>query len=699
MPSRIRRIPAVGISDVSRALRPGRTAARVSPAKAASRQHSQAAVASIEHSLARIAAIDLRSNSKLPSRYDGTSATYKAQQPYISRRSRTVRERKGIDVVHNVLVNHQVDMLFGIPARSQAADPFQTLYKADAIKSFAPVQEQSVGHVAEGYARAIGKPGIVIATSAHAIPSLVTPMQDALMDGTPMVVLYSLNPSSSIGSDEFQSPDNLSIASACTKWTTKVRDMSELKSKLHTAFEIAVSGRPGSVMVEIPPSILAANLPVFSGSSNEDPAPLYAKPTRIIRPHDTLQVTLSRVARMVDRAEKPILFVGQGMLASPNGPAVLKEFADRTNMPVTTTLQGLGAFDELDPKSLHMMGLHGSSYANRAIQEADLILALGVRFDDRVTGALAKFAPAAKAAARAGHGGIVHFEISPKNVDKVITATESVIGDCTENLAQLTPLTQRCKDRPEWWAQINSWKKAFPLSAYRLVKQPVVRIRPQDVIARLSDMTSHMKDKVLMTTGVGQHQMWAAQHFRWRYPRTMLTSGGLGTMGYGLPAAIGAKLARPDCLVIDIDGDASFGMTMMELATASHYNIGVKVIIFNNEEMGMISDLQRLYYNERFTQNRPINPDFAGLAEAYGVASSKAVTPDEVEEKLKWLIECDGPAVLEVMTEKNAPVWPVVPAGKGLHEGITYPAVRKEYFFEHTEFMHCHLKKLQVSQC
>ncbi|KAL2211124.1 acetolactate synthase [Sarocladium strictum] len=679
MPPRLGRLSGAGRSAVSRNLIIGRvwtSAERVAILnRGTTRGHSQAAAASAEQSLAKTSISDLSNSSRIGHVHTPQPAS-QSQKPRVAENWKIVKERTGGDVVHNVLVNHEVDMLFGIPGRSQALDPFRNLYKSEAFKSFAPVQEQSVGHIAEGYARATGKPGIVIATSAHAIPSLVTPMQDALMDGTPMVVLYSLSPSSSAGFDEFQSPDNLSIAAACTKWTTKVRDISELQQKLHTAFEIAGSGRPGSVMVEIPPSILAGGLPMFPHPVVESPAPRYLKPTRIIRPHDTLEATLARVATMVDRAEKPILFVGQGMLASPNGPAVLKEFADRTNMPVTTTLQGMGAFDELDPKALHMMGLHGASYANRAIQEADLILALGARFDDRVTGALAKFAPGAKAAAQAGRGGIVHFEISPKNVDKVITATEAVIGDCTENLAQLTPLTQRCEDRPEWWAQINAWKKAFPLSAYKLVKQPVARIRPQDVIAKLSDMTAGIKDKVLMTTGVGQHQMWAAQHFRWRHPRTMLTSGGLGTMGYGLPAAIGAKLARPECLVIDVDGDASFGMTMMELATVAHYKVGVKILIFNNEEMGMISDLQRLYYSERFTANRPINPDFVGLADAYGVASDRAVTPEEVEEKLRWLIECNGPALLEVATEQNAPVWPVVPAGKGLHEGITYPAVR-----------------------
>lgn len=495
-------------------------------------------------------------------------------------------------------------------------------------------------------------------------------MQDALADGTPMVVIYSPPCSMMRGCDEFQVPDINSIASACTKWTARVENAAELKQRLDAAFEIAISGRPGPVLLEISSQLLAMRQPFWPA---QDRIPGYLKPLRAAQPRDIQETALERVAKLVDGAQRPVLYVGQGILASPQGPAILKEFADKTNIPVTTTLQGLGAFDELDHKSLHMMGLHGTNYANLAIQSADLILAVGARFDDRVTGAISKFVPVARAAAASGKGGIVHFEIAPKNINKVIQATEAIVGDCASSIKQLTPLVRHVKQRPEWFAQIEEWKRSFPLSAYKHVKPLTTSIRPQEVVESLSNLTAHMKDKVLISTGVGQHQMWTAQHYRWRHPRTMITSGGLGTMGYGLPAAIGAKLARPDCLVLDIDGDASFSMTLNELATIAYYNIPVKVIIFNNEEMGMVSDLQRFYYSERFAHNKLVNPDFVALSEAFGVSADRVVTLSEVDKKLQWLINHDGPAVLEVVTERNVPVWPMVPAGKALHEGITYP--------------------------
>jgi acetolactate synthase-1/2/3 large subunit len=249
-----------------------------------------------------------------------------------------------------------------------------------------------------------------------------------------------------------------------------------------------------------------------------------------------------------------------------------------------------------------------------------------------------------------------------------------VVGDCTENLASLLPFITHVEDRLEWFAQINSWKDRFPFSAYKRVSTPGV-IKTQEVIEKLSDMTQDMKDKTIITTGVGQHQMFAAQHFRWRYPRTMITSGGLGTMGYGLPAAIGAKIAKPDCLVIDIDGDASFNMTIAELSTAARYNIGVKILLCNNHEMGMVMDLQRLYYEERIHQTQQRNPDFVLATEALGVAAEKCSVPSELGSKLKWLIEHEGPALLEVVVQSNSPVWPIVPAGKGLHEFVTYPEI------------------------
>jgi acetolactate synthase I/II/III large subunit len=530
--------------------------------------------------------------------------------------------------------------------------------------------------MAEGYSRATGKMGVVLVTSGSGITNLVTPMQDALCDGTPMVVLCGHAPL--VGRDEFQAVDVLSVSMPCTKWNSRVRSIEELPRQINEAFEVAVSGRPGPVLLEIPRNVISSTLLHGTPTISLLPNTLSAVSFHALNgSFKSIHETLDRVARLVNMAKKPVLYVGQGMLAHPEGPSVLKEFADKSCIPVTTSLQGLGAFDELDCKALHMLGLHGTGYANMAIQEADLIIALGARFDDRITGSIAKFAPRALAAAMENRGGIVHFEIAPKNVNKVVQVTEAVLGDCAINLRELTALVTPVSKRPEWFAEISSWKSRFNLSAYKEFPTPG-KIKAQAVVEKLSELTAHMKQDTIITTGVGQHQMWAAQYFRWRHPRTMITSGGLGTMGFGIPAAIGAKLARPNCLVIDIDGDASFNMTMVELATAARYNIGIKVLLCNNEEMGMVSDLQRLYYNGQFVHNRQTNPDFVLASNAFGVAADYCNHPADVEEKLKWLIYHDGPAVLEIKTDKNSPVWPVVPAGKGLHEFITYPEILEE---------------------
>jgi acetolactate synthase-1/2/3 large subunit len=383
-----------------------------------------------------------------------------------------------------------------------------------------------------------------------------------------------------------------------------------------------------------------------------------------------LEASIRRAADLINVAKKPVIYAGQGILQTPNGPELLKELADKANIPVTTTLQGLGGFDELDPKSLHMLGMHGSAYANMAMQEADLILALGARFDDRITGAVAKFAPAAKAAAAEGRGGIVHFEVMPKNINKVIQATEAVAGDVGASLTQMMPLVNIVKDRPEWFAQIADWKQRFPWAYEKEGENGL--IKPQTVIETLSNLTAPIKDKTIITTGVGQHQMWAAQHFRWTHPRTMITSGGLGTMGYGLPAAIGAKVARPDCLVIDIDGDSSFSMTLTELSTAAEFNIGCKILILNNDEQGMVTQWQTLFFEDRFSHTHQKNADFVKLGDAMGVQAKRVIKPDELEGALKWLIESDGPALLEVVVDQKVPVLPMVPTGSALHEFLVY---------------------------
>lgn len=525
--------------------------------------------------------------------------------------------------------------------------------------------------MAEGYARASGKPGVVVVTSGPGATNVVTPMQDALMDGTPMVVFCGQVVTSAIGSDAFQEADTVGITRACTKWNVLVKNIAELPRRINEAFEIATSGRPGPVLVDLPKDVTAGTLQRAIPMSSSLPTSVSAA-TIAAREvtRKQLEGSIKRSADLLNIAKKPVIYAGQGIIQTPDGPALLKELADKAKIPVTTTLQGLGGFDELDPKSLHMLGMHGSAYANMAMQEADLIIALGARFDDRITGAIAKFAPAAKAAAAEGRGGIVHFEIMPKNINKIVQATEAVEGDVGTSLKHMLPLVNTVQERNEWFAQIDDWKKRFPWAYEKEGENGL--IKPQTVVETLSNLTADRKEETIITTGVGQHQMWAAQHFRWRYPRTMITSGGLGTMGYGLPAAIGAKVARPDCIVIDIDGDSSFSMTLTELSTAAEFNIGVKIIVLNNEEQGMVTQWQTLFYEDRFSHTHQRNADFVKLGDAMGVQAQRCVKPAELEEKLQWLLDAEGPALLEVVTDQKVPVLPMVPGGNALHEFILY---------------------------
>ncbi|KAL8844446.1 MAG: hypothetical protein Q9176_001356 [Flavoplaca citrina] len=627
----------------------------------------------------------------------------------------------GGEIFHQMLRRQDVKHVFGYPGGA-ILPVFDAIYNSRHFEFILPRHEQGAGHMAEGYARASGKPGVVLVTSGPGATNVITPIQDALSDGTPLVVFCGQVPTSAIGSDAFQEadvvgisrgetsaskqpsllPDRLLfllhqsspcapspqstngfsdtdplISKACTKWNTMVKTVAELPKKMQEAFEIATSGRPGPVLVDLPKDVTAAILrraiPMASTlPSHPSAASLAARELS----QRKLNSVIQRVSRLVNISKKPIIYAGQGILGSVEGPRLLRELADKACIPVTTTVQGLGAFDELNEKSLHMLGMHGSPYANLAMQEADLIIALGARFDDRVTGNIAKFAPQAKRAAAEGVGGICHFEIMPKNINKVVQATEAVEGDVATNLANLIPFVQEKTSRPEWFSQINDWKKRLPFDYEKDTLDGL--IKPQSVIAKLSDLTANIKDRTIITTGVGQHQMWTAQHFRWQHPRTMITSGGLGTMGFGLPAAIGAKVARPDALVIDIDGDASFCMTLTELSTMAQFNIGAKVIILNNEEQGMVTQWQQLFYEDRFAHTHQKNPDFVKLSEAMGVQAQRCISPDEVEAKLKWLIESEGPALLEVQTDQKVPVLPMVEGGKALHEMKVYDAEKEQ---------------------
>ena len=513
--------------------------------------------------------------------------------------------------------------------------------------------------MAEGYARASGKPGVVLVTSGPGATNVVTPLQDALSDGTPLVVFCGQVPTTAIGTDAFQEADVIGISRACTKWNVMVKNVAELPRRINEAFEIATSGRPGPVLVDLPKDVTAGILRhaiPLSTHLPTNPSAASSMARRINRQH--LDATLQKVAALLALAKKPVIYAGQGMLDKPDGPRLLRELADKAKIPVTTTLQGLGAFDELDDKSLHMLGMHGSAYANLAIQDADLILALGARFDDRVTGNIAKFAPQAKVAAAEGRGGIIHFEIMPKNINKVVQATHAVEGDVADNLALLLPRVKPVESRPEWFARIAAWKKRYPFDFER--ESPGSPIKPQTVIEEISNQTAAYKEDVVITTGVGQHQMWAAQHFRWRHPRTMITSGGLGTMGFGLPSAIGAKVARPDAVVIDIDGDASFNMSLQELSTVAQFGIAVKIVVLNNEEQGMVTQWQSLFYEDRFSWTHQSNPDFVKLAEAMRLKGLRCDRVEDLPAKIKEMLDCQGPVLLEVVVDVSLR-WLVLP--------------------------------------
>ncbi|KAK4929466.1 Acetolactate synthase, mitochondrial, partial [Elasticomyces elasticus] len=408
---------------------------------------------------------------------------------------------KGGEIFHEMMLRQGVKHVFGYPGGA-ILPVFDAIYNSPHFDFILPRHEQGAGHMAEGYARACGKPGVVLVTSGPGATNVVTPMQDALMDGTPLVVFCGQVPTTAIGSDAFQEADIVGISRACTKWNVMVKNIAELPRRINEAFEIATSGRPGPVLVDLPKDVtggtltrpipMASTLPTHPSAATLAARDLSKK---------QLDGAIKRSADLINIAKKPVIYAGQGILATPEGPKLLKELSEKAQIPVTTTLQGLGAFDELDPKSLHMLGMHGSAFANMTIQEADLVIALGARFDDRITGHVPRFAPQARLAAQEGRGGIIHFEIMPKNINKVVQATEAVEGDVATNLALMLPQIKQVEPRTQWFSQIAAWKERFPW-AYEKEGHPDALIKPQTVVSRLSDITADRKDNTIIATGV-----------------------------------------------------------------------------------------------------------------------------------------------------------------------------------------------------
>lgn len=548
--------------------------------------------------------------------------------------------KPGSQVMVDMLLEQGVEVMFGYLG-GVVLPFFDKLYDAP-IKFIIPRHEQGGCHMADAYARATGKVGVVVATSGPGATNLTTGLATAMMDSVPLVAITGQVRTDLIGNDAFQEADTTGITRPVTKHNVIVKDPNELAQAIREAFYIAQTGRPGPVLVDVPVNMQIAQCPIPPKSEIELPG------YKVRYQGHSRQI--ANAAKAINESKKPVLYVGGGVILSGASDA-LRQFAQKANIPVTMTLMGLGAYDQARPESLDMLGMHGSAYANYAVQNCDLLISVGARFDDRVTGSLKTFAP---------HAKIIHIDMDPASISKNVNVDIPVVGDAREVLEAMMTMVEY-RPRKDWFEQIASWKAKHP---FRYDRSAEV-IKPQYVIEELHRQT---QGNAVICTGVGQHQMWAAQFYKYNHPRQFITSGGLGTMGFGLPAAIGAKLGCPDQTVIDIDGDSSFNMTLTELSTAVMYDLPIKVCLLNNGFMGMVRQWQELFYGRRYSQSCLQNPDFARLAEAFGVVGITVDKKDQVPAAIEKMLEETRPVVVDFRVDPEENVWPMVPAGKSLHE-------------------------------
>ena len=571
----------------------------------------------------------------------------------------------GAGIVFKCLEDQDVEIVFGYPGGA-VLPIYDELKNFNSVKHILVRHEQGAGHAAEGYARSTGKPGVFIVTSGPGATNAVTALTDAYMDSVPLVCIAGQVPTHLIGTDAFQEADTTGITRPCTKHNWLVKDIKNLEKTIHKAFEVATTGRPGPVLVDIPKDI---QFQKTSYTKFKKQKKLNGK----VHNHFS-QKDIDELIKLMSKASKPIFYTGGGVVNSgPKASELLRELVNTTGYPITTTLQGLGTYPGEDSKFLGMLGMHGSYEANNAMHDCDLMINIGARFDDRITGKIDEFSPKSIK---------VHIDIDPSSINKNVKVHLPIIGDVAEvinstikNIKKANPnFTKSNKEKiSKWWEQIQKWRS---VNSFDFVNSTET-IKPQYAIQRLYELT---KDKdTYITTEVGQHQMWAAQHYKFDKPNRWMTSGGLGTMGYGLPAAVGVQVAHPNKLVIDIAGEASVLMTMQEMSTAVQYSLPIKIFILNNEYMGMVRQWQELLHDKNYSESYTAAlPDFVKLAEAYGCVGIRATSPEELDDKIIEMINTDRPVIFDCRVDKEENCFPMILSGKPHNQMLLGPKNQKE---------------------